>query len=43
MGLDPLIWGILVSATSGILMSLMTKPLDEDLVSRMFDEQPESP
>ena len=43
MGLDPLIWGILVSATSGILMSLMTKPLDDDLVSRMFDEQPESP
>ena len=42
MGLDPLIWGILVSATSGILISLMTKPLDEELVSRMFDEQPES-
>jgi sterol desaturase/sphingolipid hydroxylase (fatty acid hydroxylase superfamily) len=43
LGFDPLIWGILVSGTFGILISLMTMPLDEELISRMFDEQPESP
>jgi SSS family solute:Na+ symporter/sodium/pantothenate symporter len=42
-GFDPLIWGILVSGTSGILISLMTMPMDEELLSRMFDEQPEAP
>ncbi len=39
MGFDPLIWGILVSATFGIAVSLLSKPMAEDLVSRMFDEQ----
>lgn len=36
MGLDPLIWGIILSATSGILISLMTKPLDEELVKKIL-------
>ncbi len=39
LGLDPLIWGILVSATFGIAGSLLSEPLDEELVSRMFDAQ----
>jgi hypothetical protein len=39
MGFDPLIWGILVSAICGVTGSLLSKPMDEELVSRMFDQQ----
>ncbi|RLS39044.1 MAG: sodium:solute symporter, partial [Planctomycetota bacterium] len=39
MGFDPLIWGILVSAIFGVTGSLLSKPMDEELVSRMFDQQ----
>ena len=39
LGFDPLIWGILVSAIFGVMGSLLSKPMDEALVSRMFDEQ----
>ena len=41
MGFEPLIWGLLVSIVSGVTVSLLTRPLDEQLVSRMFDRQPE--
>ena len=38
-GLEPLLWGLLVSTISGIVVSLLTKPLDEEIVSRMFDAE----
>lgn len=41
MGFEPLIWGLLVSIVSGVTVSLLTRPLDAQLVSRMFDRQPE--
>lgn len=37
LGYDPLIWGLLISAASGVTVTLMTPRPDEDLVSRMFD------
>lgn len=40
IGLDPLIWGILASAFSGTVGSLLTAQPDPELVSRMFDEEP---
>lgn len=39
--IDPLIWGIVASGAFGIVVSLLTDSLPEDLVSRMFDVQPE--
>jgi len=36
--LDPFIWGFLVSLTSGLLVSLLTKPPTEELVRRFFHE-----
>jgi len=36
-GMDPLIWGIAASGFFGVVVSLLTEPLPEDLVSRMFD------
>jgi sodium/pantothenate symporter len=38
-GLEPLLWGLLGSTISGIVVSLLTKPLDEEIVSRMFDAE----
>jgi sodium/pantothenate symporter len=37
LGYDPLLWGLLTSATLGMLATMLTDPPDEDLVSRMFD------
>ncbi len=39
-GFDPLIWGILVSSVFGVVGSLLSSPMNEELVSRMFDELP---
>ena len=45
LGLDPMIWGLLVSSIGGIGISLVTKPIDPALISRMFDREipPEAP
>ena len=37
LGYDPLIWGLITSIVCGVTVTLLTKPPDEDLVSRMFD------
>jgi sodium/pantothenate symporter len=37
-GLEPLIWGLLVSLVVGVAASLVTRPPDETLVSKLFDE-----
>ena len=36
-GLDPLIWGVLASTVSGVVVSRFTKPPDDKLVALMFD------
>jgi hypothetical protein len=36
-GMDPIIWGVLVSAIAGIGVSLLTRPPDAAVVSRLFD------
>jgi SSS family solute:Na+ symporter/sodium/pantothenate symporter len=36
-GFEPLLWGLLVSLVVGIVVSLLTKPPDEQLVSKLFD------
>ena len=41
-GLEPIVWGIVVSGLAGIIVSLLTPPPDESLVSRMFDREPTS-
>ena len=38
-GYDPLIWGLVASIVLGVIVTLLTDPPDEDLVSRMFDVQ----
>ncbi|MCE9606281.1 MAG: sodium:solute symporter [Planctomycetia bacterium] len=40
LGLEPVVWGIAVSAVAGITVSLLTPPPDEALVRRMFDIEP---
>ncbi len=37
LGYDPLIWGLMTSIVSGVIVTLLTEPPDEELVSRMFD------
>jgi Na+/proline symporter len=38
---DPLVWGLLVSLIAGIVVSLLTKPPAPELVSKLFDAQPQ--
>jgi sodium/pantothenate symporter len=42
LDLDPFLWGVLASAVLGIGVSLMTKPPDPELVSKLFDAEPRS-
>ena len=37
LGFEPLIWGLASSLVVGILVSLLTPPPDERLVSKLFD------
>jgi SSS family solute:Na+ symporter/sodium/pantothenate symporter len=37
-GIDPVIWGLGVSLTSGVLVSLFTAPPSPEVVSRLFDQ-----
>ena len=37
MGLDPVLWGMLASAVAGVVVSLVTTPPPQELVSRLFD------
>jgi hypothetical protein len=37
LGFEPLLWGLLSSLVVGILVSLVTTPPDEKLVSKLFD------
>ena len=37
LGLDPIIWGLAVSAIACVLVSLVTSPPPAELVSRLFD------
>jgi sodium/pantothenate symporter len=37
LGLEPLIWGLLSSLVVGVSVSLVTRPPDETLVSKLFD------
>jgi SSS family solute:Na+ symporter/sodium/pantothenate symporter len=38
LGFDPIVWGLAVSAATGVVVSLFTSPPPEELVSRMFDQ-----
>jgi sodium/pantothenate symporter len=40
LGLDPIVWGMLASLVTGLAVTLLTRPPDAALVSRLFDEQP---
>jgi sodium/pantothenate symporter len=37
LGFEPIVWGLIVSAVVGIVVSLLTRPPDEELVSKLFD------
>lgn len=37
LGFDPLIWGLASSLLTGVVVSLLTRPPDERLVSKLFD------
>ncbi|MGD9721021.1 MAG: sodium:solute symporter [Pirellulales bacterium] len=37
LGLEPIVWGLAVSAVAGVAVSLVTSPPPEELVSRLFD------
>jgi sodium/pantothenate symporter len=39
-GLDPIVWGLVVSGFAGVLVSLVTAPPSDELVSRLFDDPP---
>lgn len=40
LGLDPCVWGLLVSLIAGVVVSLLTTPPDASRVSLLFDLQP---
>ncbi len=40
LGLDPIVWGLAVSSVLCLLVSSITAPPPEELVSRLFDAQP---
>lgn len=40
LGLDPIVWGLAVSAIAGLAVSLVTAPPPAELVSRLFDARP---
>jgi SSS family solute:Na+ symporter/sodium/pantothenate symporter len=40
LGMDPIVWGLLVSGTAGVVVSLCTTPPPAELVSRLFDVPP---
>jgi SSS family solute:Na+ symporter/sodium/pantothenate symporter len=40
LGFDPLIWGLSSSLVAGIIVSLITRPPEERLVSKLFDAEP---
>ena len=40
LGLDPIVWGLAVSAIAGVTVSLATSPPDATRVSRLFDAEP---
>jgi Na+/proline symporter len=42
LGLDPIIWGLTTSLVAGVIVSLLTRPPEAQLVSRLFDVQPAS-
>src|SRR5262245_46907609 len=37
LGFEPIVWGLSVSLVVGVFVSLMTRPPDERLVSKLFD------
>ncbi|MEX0679614.1 MAG: sodium:solute symporter, partial [Pirellulales bacterium] len=37
LSLEPIVWGLAVSAAAGVLVSFMTSPPPAELVSRLFD------
>ncbi len=39
-GLHPIVWGLAASAVAGVVVSLITSPPSEELVSRLFDAPP---
>jgi SSS family solute:Na+ symporter/sodium/pantothenate symporter len=40
-GFEPIVWGLGVSLVVGIVVSLITRPPDEKLVSTLFDGEPD--
>ena len=40
LGLDPVLWGMLASAVTGVLVSLVTSPPPHELISRLFAAKP---
>ncbi len=41
LNFDPFLWGMLTSITSGLVVSLLTKPPAESLIAKMFDASAE--
>ena len=39
-GMEPIVWGLAVSAVAGVGVSMVTSPPPAELVSRLFDAQP---
>ena len=40
LGIDPIVWGLLVSALAGALVSLATQPPKPEVISQLFDAEP---
>ncbi|HEY4308660.1 MAG TPA: sodium:solute symporter [Pirellulales bacterium] len=43
LGLEPIVWGLLASTIAGVVVSYLTQPPDEQLVSWLFDRQADQP
>ncbi|MEZ6069841.1 MAG: hypothetical protein R3C10_06075 [Pirellulales bacterium] len=41
-GIDPIVWGLLMSAVAGVAVSLATQPPRAEIISNLFDAEPEA-
>jgi sodium/pantothenate symporter len=42
LGLEPIVWGLVVSLAAGVGVSLVSSPPGPELVSRLFDREPDT-
>jgi SSS family solute:Na+ symporter/sodium/pantothenate symporter len=42
LGIDPIVWGLSMSTLAGVAVSLVTKPPAPEVISKLFDAEPQT-